>query len=277
MDDGSADDAAADVVRACDDPRATYIRLPVSRGPAAARNAGLANVRAPYVAFLDDDDEWLPQKLQIQLGRLEHAGPSIGVIYTARITVDQLSGAETITRFPSVFDRTNGVNIITTSSVLMRRRCFERIGVFDEELFVAEDFDLWIRVAASFGFHYVDKALVKYFVHTDGISHHDSTSPWSSDVRQRNARSLERLLAKHRELFDTNRRGHGRSYLALARKYRQAGDVINERRALRQSLRLWPFEPRIYSPLIRASLSRNPDRMPTRRPDSADASEIVRR
>jgi glycosyltransferase involved in cell wall biosynthesis len=257
VDDGSHDQAAADVVRASGDPRVSYIQLPVARGPAAARNAGIAKATAPYVAFLDDDDEWLPEKLAVQVAALERADPGVGLTYSARITVDKIAGTEVITRFPVAFDRASGLNVITLSSVLMKRRCLDSVGVFDEELFGTEDFDLWIRAAESYTFSYVDQPLVRYLIHGEGISHHERQQALSSNVGDRHARSLERLLTKHRQLLHTNRRRHCRSYLTLAAKYGRTGDVMNERRALLHSLRLWPLEPRVYWALIRASLNRS--------------------
>jgi len=254
VDDGSHDQAAADVVRASGDPRVSYIRLPVARGPAAARNAGIAKTTAPYVAFLDDDDEWLPEKLAVQLAALERADPGVGLTYSARITVDRTVGTEVITRFPAAFDRASGLNVITLSSVLMKRRCLDAVGAFDEELFGTEDFDLWIRAAERFAFHYLDQPLVRYLIHDEGISHHERPQ-MLPNVGDRHARSLERLLTKHRQVLQTNRRRHCRSYLTLAAKYGRTGDVMNERRALLHSLRLWPLEPRVYWALIRASLN----------------------
>jgi glycosyltransferase involved in cell wall biosynthesis len=252
VDDGSADDAAADTVRACGDSRVGYVRLPVSRGPAAARNAGIARSTAPYVALLDDDDEWLPAKLKIQLAALERAEPRVGMSYTARITIDRISGTETVTRFPAPFDRASGLNVITLSSVVMRRSCFERVGVFDEELFGNEDFDLWIRLAQSVDFEYIDEPLVRYFVHVGGISQQEQPRALSFTVLERNIRSLERLLAKHRYVFERNRRQYCLSYLALAERYRDIGDTRNQRRTLRHALRLWPLEPRTYLAFVRS-------------------------
>jgi glycosyltransferase involved in cell wall biosynthesis len=255
VDDGSADEAAAEVVRACRDARVSYIRLPVSRGPAAARNAGIARATAPYVAFLDDDDEWLPEKLEVQLAVLEQSEPSTGVVHTARITVDKIAGTSVTTRSPARFDPARGRSVITLSSVLMRRVCFERVGLFDEELFGNEDFDLWIRVGEVFEFQYVDQPLLKYFIYEDGISHHEGRKALS-DVLDRKVHSLERLLAKHRRVFEADRRGHCLSYLMLADRYRRVDDVRNERRALRHAMRRWPLEPRIYWALMRSLLSR---------------------
>src|SRR5262249_1321753 len=86
VDDGSRDATADEVVRGFADARLHCIRLPTSRGPGAARNAGVIRAVAPFIAFLDDDDEWLPEKLEVQLGFLESCENSVGGVYAARIT-----------------------------------------------------------------------------------------------------------------------------------------------------------------------------------------------
>src|SRR5437867_300620 len=72
--DEASEDGTADFVRAIADPRVVLVRHDAPRGVAAARNAGLARARAPWVAFLDDDDVWAPTKLALQLA----AAPAVG-------------------------------------------------------------------------------------------------------------------------------------------------------------------------------------------------------
>lgn len=238
IDDGSPDEGAAHVVRACRDARVSYIRLPVSQGPGAARNAGVTRASAPYVAFLDDDDEWLPEKLQVQLAVLERSEPSVGGVYTARITVDEVSGRTVITRFRGEkFDPTRSGNLIDTSSVLMRRGCFDVVGLFDEELLASQDYDLWMRVGEVFELRYVDQPLIKYFKHHS----YRITNDYA-----RKARAQELFLAKHRRFFDANRHRHCLEYVSLGLRYRRLGDRTKAWKALRRAMWLWPFEPRVY-------------------------------
>src|SRR5262245_8493271 len=163
VDDGSPNDTAAEIVRACDDTRINYVRLPSPRGPGAARNAGIMRANAPYIAFLDDDDEWLPEKLQVQLAVLERSEPRLGGVYTARITVNEVLGKALTTRCQNEKFDPEKRNDITTSSVVIKRACFDVVGLFDETLLAGQDFDMWIRVAEVFELRYVDRLLIKYF------------------------------------------------------------------------------------------------------------------
>jgi glycosyltransferase involved in cell wall biosynthesis len=94
VDDASPDNTE-EVVRAFSDPRIRYIRLPANGGASRARNAGiLAAGPTKYLAYLDDDDEWMPRKLELQLALFERSGPDLGVVGCGRVDRD-LSGTET--------------------------------------------------------------------------------------------------------------------------------------------------------------------------------------
>src|SRR5690348_15078750 len=82
VDDGSADDPAG-ALAALSDARLRLLRHERNRGAAAARNTGIAAARAPLIAFLDSDDEWLPEKLARQVAAVERAGPALGALCTA--------------------------------------------------------------------------------------------------------------------------------------------------------------------------------------------------
>jgi glycosyltransferase involved in cell wall biosynthesis len=244
IDDASADSAAEQVVQRRNDRRIEYIRLEDSHGPAGARNAGLLRATAPYIAFLDDDDEWVPEKLQIQTRLLDRMASNVGGIYTARFTVDSGSGTTTLTRFPAPFDPAKYGNVVTASSVLLRHACFDIVGLFDEELFGMEDFDMWVRVHDVFRLEYLDEPLVKYYVHQNTVSQKHS----------RIARTLDRFLRKHRRLLIRNRRRYCLLHVSLGRVYMLAGETKRAREAFLAAIRLWPLEPRAYSKLASSFL-----------------------
>ncbi len=244
VDDGSPDDRAAEVVRACNDPRIHYVRLPESRGPAAARNAGILRSTAPYIAFLDDDDEWLPEKLEVQLAAYGRLPSSVAVVYTARVTLHAASNQRTITRFPSVFDPVNVGNTVTTSSVLVRRTHLADVGIFDERLAAVEDFDLWIRLFGCYRLVYLDTPLVVHRVHQQRVS----------QQHLRVGLALERLLDKHRTLLLRNPYRFGLQYALLAQQYRMIGETRRARIAFIHAVRIWLREPRSYLRLLRSLL-----------------------
>jgi glycosyltransferase involved in cell wall biosynthesis len=112
-------------------------------GPAAARNAGIQAARGEYIAFLDADDLWLPNKLQLQLEILE-AAPEIDLVCTAMNGRRFLfSPAQFILRFRDLLPN----NIVYTSSVVAKKSTLITAGGFNEARRYSEDFELWLRIA----------------------------------------------------------------------------------------------------------------------------------
>jgi glycosyltransferase involved in cell wall biosynthesis len=153
VDDGSTDDTAA-ALAACADPRLHVLRREQGSSAAAARNAGIAAARGDYLAFNDDDDIWLPHKLEYQMGALLAAGAGYGLCLCSRVLMQQtharlVSGAQLAPELD--FSRGNGrggpdYSLIATPSWVVRREALERAGHFDERLITWEDWELALRL-----------------------------------------------------------------------------------------------------------------------------------
>lgn len=162
VDDGGTDDSLA--VLAVYGDRLRVISQ-ANGGPGAARNRGLSEARGRYVAFLDADDHWLPEKLERQVALLE-AHPELGFCSTATAVVDTRGGqvrdwpcwkaAEPL--LETLFMRSATVSG-STSGVLARRELLLEAGGFDERLRGFEDPDLWIRLAARAGYACIPEVL----------------------------------------------------------------------------------------------------------------------
>jgi GT2 family glycosyltransferase len=168
IDDGSTD-RTPDLVRGY--PDVHYYRGAESRGTSAARNRGVTEARGQYVAFLDDDDTWLPWKLRRQIAVLER-DEQIGLVYGQEIK----RGDESVTVWPDLRDGRTGWmqrSLLTscpvnTSSTVVRRVAFDHAGLFDESLPSWEDYDMWLRIACHWRFAFVPGPAVIYRVAYSG-------------------------------------------------------------------------------------------------------------
>jgi glycosyltransferase involved in cell wall biosynthesis len=222
IDDGSTDGTAAALRPYLADPRVYYQRLEHA-GQAAAKNAGLRRAQAPLVAFLDADDVWLPAKLARQVA-LFRGDPALGMVYTRRWLIDEL-GQRLEYRQPRLYrgwvlDPLFRTNFVCFSSAMVRRDVLDDVGLFDEGLSLAIDYDLWLRVALRYRFDYVDAPLVKY------RTGHESLSCRTEERLAAVTRIMGRFLDERggRGVLDSGviRRAHAETcyHIGLARRRR---------------------------------------------------------
>lgn len=191
IDDGSTDATSEAVAPYAN--RIRYIRQE-NRGLAGARNRGIQETRGEFIAFLDADDQWMPEKLARQWKCFcDH--PSVPLVHT-----DTLCWNEDVDEIvPQKLGRSDYVgdcyrrlffeNYVTPSTVVVRRDCIEMTGLFHDGLPGVEDLDLWLRIARHYPFGYVDEPLVQYRIHNLNMSKNDL------QMRRGELIALERALA----------------------------------------------------------------------------------
>src|SRR5262245_40242735 len=174
VDDASCENTS-EVVASFHDKRIRLIRHATNKGGSAARNTGILASTCNFIAFLDDDDEWLPDKLAKQMNIFCSSLAEVGCVYTGCVMVNRDNGRVIDQRIPTKRGnlskdllRSNCVG--GTSSVLLKKTCLQKVGLFDEMLPRSQDYDLWIRIANEFLFEYVPEPLFKYYVHENKIS-----------------------------------------------------------------------------------------------------------
>ncbi|MBC8876218.1 MAG: glycosyltransferase [Planctomycetes bacterium] len=177
IDDGSTDNTEEVIQPYLNDPRIRYHRTE-NRGQPAAENTGIRLSQGKFIAFLDADDAWLPQKLERQLP-LFSGRPELGVVFSRRQNIDPHGRPLANDEFPpfrgKVFEQMFRQNFVCFSSSVVRREVFESIGFFNEECRHASDYELWQRVTPHYDFDYVDQRLVKYRTgHANLTSHVDN-------------------------------------------------------------------------------------------------------
>lgn len=158
VNDGSTDNTGK-VVKEYNDSRIRYFEKE-NRGPASARNLGLRHASGIYIGYCDDDDIYYPDHLEILSGYLD-VNLDIGLVYADSLWIreDKEPFAVPLMEFDKQELERN--NFITILSVLHRKECIEKAGLFDENIVVAdlEDWDLWLRISDFYKFAYVKKVL----------------------------------------------------------------------------------------------------------------------
>lgn len=136
-----------------------------NQGISGARNRGVKEAVGEYVAFLDADDFWAPEKLEQQTNCLDHE-PGVALVHTWLSMVD-VSGQPTGRVLESyaegdAYKSLLVKNSVACASVMLRRQCFEKVGYFDLDLLSMEDWDMWIRMARHYRFAVIPDALTFY-------------------------------------------------------------------------------------------------------------------
>ena len=169
VDDASSDETPAAVRR---HPTVRYIRHATNRGGSAARNTGIAASSGSLIAFLDDDDLWLPNKLALQVPVLE-AHPDAGGVYSHMRLSDEQGGSlwpdRTRTESGFMFRELLLDNFMLTPTVLVRREAFGKAGYFDEQLTSSQDYDMLLRLTFHFPFLYAPGVVAVYPPRPDGV------------------------------------------------------------------------------------------------------------
>ncbi len=189
VDDGSTD-GTAEALRK--DFPGVVVLSQENRGVSAARNRGIEEAKGEWVALLDSDDEWLPRKLETQLGALS-ASPGALLCHTDEIRIRRGRRVNPMAKHDKagglIFERCLALCAISPSSALLNRRLFDAVGLFDESLPACEDYDLWLRVTSRYPVVYVDEPLL---VKTGGHSDQLSRRYWGMDRFR--IRAIEKIL-----------------------------------------------------------------------------------
>lgn len=153
-----------------------FLRLPRNRGAAGARNAGIAAACGDYVAFLDADDEWLPEKVSRQMALITTRPNMSFVACGASLIGVRQSDAKPLyegleaVEGPEAWRALLAYNYVATPTVLARRQVLERVTGFDTALVIGEDQDLWIRLALAGEVGYIADTLVIVHEQLSGLS-----------------------------------------------------------------------------------------------------------
>ncbi|WP_347273679.1 glycosyltransferase [Candidatus Kuenenia sp.] len=246
IDDGSADNTKLVLEPYMEKIR--YIDLGRNEGLPTARNLGIQSAKGEYVAFLDADDIWMPEKLEMSIDQFMK-NPDAGMVYSKHINIDsksQFMEGKIMRRLPSgniftqlFFEQ----NFIICSSVVVRKEVFNKTALFDSELVNCQDWDMWLRIAFYYKAIGIDVPLVKY--------RHSSKS--LSKNRDNVLKYQKVIIDKIYTMFKDSENGISEKmykkrlaahYAKIGRHYMRMGDKIAARENFRLSLKMDPVNIR---------------------------------
>lgn len=259
VDDGSQGEVHSAIRPAVDRARFPIRVLPgPGRGPGPARNVGVSAARGELIAFVDDDDLWRREKLAWQTSWFA-AEPSLGLLGSEaeRTAVPREaspagSPPRRLRRLPpSALVRANP---LVTSSVLARRECFDTCGGFDESLRLAQDWEMWLRIARRWQVALVPAPLTIYRVHAgqrskDRVEMRGCEAEVLRRGLARGSISGDRLRALAQRRMAWAHCRHGRALL-------RAGRTGQAEKELREAVSLFRLQPLAWTGLARCRLRR---------------------
>ena len=216
----------------------------VNGGPSSARNFGIQHIETEYIAFLDSDDQWEPTFLQVVM-KTALKNPDLSLVTTAhvvepngvrrpKIRESRLEGD----LYSQLFQK----NFVTTSAVVVRRECFDKVGLFKEELRQAGDYDMWLRIAKVYPIAFLKEYLCRYRSHSQNIS---------NNVLQHKLFLQKVLEANYDPTRITEkewRLRYSRARVSLGRAYVKVSQKALALECFREAIRLtpWQFRPWRY-------------------------------
>jgi glycosyltransferase involved in cell wall biosynthesis len=168
-----------------------YFRGEESLPLGAARNAAIEKAAGKYIAFLDCDDIWLPEKLEKQVALLE-SNNELGLVYSDCYLIDSAGKAAENTYFFNkkpfrgmVFKELFQANLVTLLTAVITREALEKVGVLNPNYEIAEEYDLWLRIAQHYPIDFVEEPLAKYRVHQESITFKKHILNYKEDLQIR--------------------------------------------------------------------------------------------
>ena len=171
--DNYSSDNTESVVKSYNDERIRYFKNRNNGLISINRNYGIKKSRGAYIAFLDDDDLWLPEKLAKQVDILD-SNNELGLVYSDSYIIDRDGHEREQTYFYSrkplggnVFDELLQNSPIPLLTVMVRREVLDKVGEFNPRYKIAQDYDLWLRIVEYYPVDFMEQPLAKFRVHSE--------------------------------------------------------------------------------------------------------------
>ena len=246
VDDGSTDNTR-EVVKKFEekDLRVKYIWQENSGGPARPMNVGLKISQGEYIAFLEDDDEWLPEKLQRQLEVFQNSKKeNLGFVGCNVLIVNKERKTTKIYNMSEHDDEKLleklliGFFFFNFSMLVIKREVIDKIGFLDEKLELAVDQDICLRIAQKHNFNFVPTPLIKYHIHGENISRISSYNKQLTEWLY--------MVSKHKDLYKRYPKIYSNKLKNLGTLYMLSGNPRQARQYFLRAITVYPINFRLY-------------------------------
>lgn len=233
VDDGCTD-GTEKLVRSLSSEKIRYIKHQRNKGISAARNTGIRLARGDFIAFQDDDDEWYPEKLEKQIKAYTTASSELGVVYTHRNFIyrkyEYIPPSSLANKEGYIFNQLLKLNFIGPQTSLIRKECFNNVGMFDESFFRMGDVELFLRISQYYQFKYINEPLVKIY----------RERPLSRTETEQTINSLKRILEIYSPQIKKERKVLAKYYYWIADQYCTLDKLSQGRYYLLKSIKTNP-------------------------------------
>jgi glycosyltransferase involved in cell wall biosynthesis len=240
VDDGSKDDSSEVLAGYGSKIKVLFQQ---NQGVSAARNAGIGESEGEYIAFLDADDEWFPEKVEKQVEKFLQ-NEELGLVHAGLENIDD-SGNVLSTELNGKEGRVSrNLLLIETvvlgggSGFMIARKALDKVSGFDTRLSTSADWDFLYHIACHYSFGFVPEILLKYRIHSSNM--HNNVGLMESDMMA----SYEKIFSdKNNKDLAIKRNAYGNLHLVLAGSYFQAGDYLQ---FVKHSIKSLWFTPRNF-------------------------------
>lgn len=235
VNDGEDEQSLLDNLDRFHDRRIRFLKNRRKKGANGARNTGFQNAKGKYIAFLDDDDRWHPDKIEKQILKFNELPDEVGIVYSGYEIVS-VSSSEF---YKKIYPRKRGMiqqdilsgNFIGSPTPLVKRSVFPDGVPYDENLESAQDWELWIRLSGNTEVEYIEEILAEYVVHGEQIS---------SDLSKK-LDSLNYIIIKYGELYNKNKKALSTILIKTAVLLFMTGRIKESRERLIKALATYWF------------------------------------
>lgn len=248
VDDGSTDNTEK-VMEAYSkkDARVRYIKQSNSGGPARPKNTGIQRAKGEFIAILDSDDEWMPEKLEFQIKVFSQSNnPKLSVVGCDFLVTENANKKESRYRVPRYGNTLRALLMRDYmgpgSCMLYKRELFDAIGLFDERLRSGQDREMRIRIAESYDIEFSDAYLVRYYVGHDNIS-----TALNLELREKD---WEYIFKKYKQYYIQDHKLWSEKLRYDGTRYVLLGKLQKGQRRFLESLAKYPFNVKSFASLF---------------------------